>query len=90
MGGVLFQLHGDSWKPVAYCSRGLSDSETRYPQIEKERLAGVCACERFQRYLVGMEKFRLITDHKQLVSLINSKELDTVPMRCQRLLIGQM
>ena len=39
LGAVLLQKSDDSWKPVAYASRSMTDTEGRYAQIEKEALA---------------------------------------------------
>ena len=39
LGAVILQKVKDHWKPVAYAPRSLSETETRYAQIEKEVLA---------------------------------------------------
>ena len=43
-----------------------------------------------QVYAVPYHSFRLITDHKPLIPLIGEKDLNMVPLRCQRPLMRMM
>ena len=50
LGVVLLQLQQGLWRPVAFASRALSETETHYAQIEKEALALTWALEKFAEY----------------------------------------
>ena len=52
-------------QPVAFASRTLTDTKTRYVQIEKEMLAIVFAAEKFNQYTFGYSVI-VQSDHKPL------------------------
>ena len=68
---------------MAYASRAMSSSEINYAQIEKELLAIVYGCERFNMYPYGAE-IEVLSDHKPLESIFK-KPLFKVPPRLQRM-----
>ena len=72
-------------QPVAYASRALTDTETRYAQIEKEALAVAWGLEHFRQYTYGRKTF-VITDHKPLEAIIE-KPLYKAPRRLQGILM---
>ena len=73
-------------QPIAYASRALTPTETRYAQIEKELLAIVFACDRFDAYVYGRDLVNVETDHKPLEPIF-MKPLDATPKRLQRMLL---
>ena len=72
-------------QPIAYASKSLTDIETRYANIERELLAIVFACQRFNTYVLG-RPFTVESDHKPL-EMIHQKSLVSAPPRLQRMLL---
>ena len=72
--------------PGVYASRALTATERNFAQIEKELLAIVFACEKFDQHLYGREKVHVQSDHKPL-EVISRKPLVTAPKRLQRMLL---
>ena len=83
LGAVLFQNTTNTWRPVAYASRALSETEKRYVQIQKEALAVTWACTKFIDYILGC-KFVIEPDHKPLIPLLNTKHLNCLPPQILR------
>ena len=82
LGAVLTQIKNGNEVTVECASRTLSDAEKKYSVSEKEALACVWACEKWNTYLWG-RKFTLRTDHQALVTLL-SKGSDRQAMRIAR------
>ena len=82
LGAVLLQ----AGRPVAFASRTMTETERRYSQIEKECLALVFGCTRFDHYLHGREKITAVTDHKPLETIL-AKSINSAPKRLQRMML---
>ena len=78
LGYILQQKHDDIWKLVDCRSRFLTEAESRYATIEMEMLAISWAVRKCKVYLAGREHFDIITDHKPLLPIINSKGLSEI------------
>lgn len=74
-------------KPVVYGSRTLTKTESGYACIERECLAIVFACKRFEQYVAGKSGVIVETDHKPLVEIFR-KPIHTAPIRLQRMMMA--
>ena len=81
LGAALYQKQNGVLRPVAYASRSLSVSESRYPAHKLEFLALKWAtCDKFHDFLYGA-KFRVITDNNPLTYVLTSARLDAMGHR---------
>jgi hypothetical protein len=67
VGGVLQQLQGRHWRPLAFFSAKLSETQARYSTFDRELLAAHSAVRHFRFLLEGC-RFHIQTDHKPLVA----------------------
>ena len=81
LGAVLLQ----EGRPVAFMSKGLTDTQSRYSNIECKILGVVTGVKHFHQYLFG-KQFTLYMDHKPIENLVLKPLVDTSP-RVQRLML---
>ena len=65
VGAVLQQYVDQQWCPIAYFSKKLKRSETKYSTYDRELLAIYLAIKHFRHFLEG-RTFTVFTDHKPL------------------------
>ena len=81
LGAALYQEQDGNLRVVAYASRGLSRSESRYPAHKLEFLALKWAVtEKFQDYLYG-SSFTVVTDSNPLTYVLSTARLDATSYR---------
>ena len=69
LGATLWQKEGETFRPVAFASRFLTDCEKKYAINELELLGALWGLEYF-RYFVYGKRVNLLTDHQALQPLL--------------------
>ena len=67
VGAILSQKQDNVWRPVAFLSKALSETQRNYEIYDRELLAIMIALEEFRRYLLdARQPFEIWTDHANL------------------------
>jgi len=78
MGGVLsMECEDGLWRPVAFLSKSLNETERNYEIHDKEMLAIIWGLESWRHLLEGVQsKFEIWTDHKNLEYFMKVQKLN--------------
>ncbi|GFU02262.1 retrovirus-related Pol polyprotein from transposon opus [Trichonephila clavipes] len=72
VGAVLQQLENEGWKPIAFYSKKLNETQTRYSTYDRELLGIYLSVKHFKHLLEGND-FVIYTDHKPLTFAFKQK-----------------
>jgi len=77
-GGVLsIKCEDNKWRPVAYISKSLNETERSYKIYNKEMLAVICCLEAWRHFLEEFRsKFKVWTDYKNLEYFMSNQKLN--------------
>jgi len=77
-GGVLsIKCKDNKWRPVAYISKSLNETEQNYEIHDKEMLAVIRCLEAWRHFLEGAKgKFEIWSDHKNLEYFMSNQKLN--------------
>ena len=77
-GGVLsIKCEDGKWRPVAYISKSLNETECNYEIHDKEMLAVIRCLEAWRHFLEGAKgRFEILSDHKNLEYFMSNQKLN--------------
>ena len=84
VGAVLQQNVQGTWTPISFFSRKLTPPETRYSTFDRELLAVYLGIKHFRHFLEG-RSFHVLTDHKPLTYVLNSRSDRYSPRQTRQL-----
>lgn len=84
VGSVLQQYENQSWKPIAFYSKKLNDTQRRYSTYDRELLGIYLSVKHFKHLLEGND-FTIYTDHKPLTFAFQQKNEKASPRQLRHL-----
>ena len=72
VGAVLQQKVDNAWQPIAFFSKKLNDTESRYSTFGRELYAAYSAVRHFRHLLEG-RRFYILSDHRPLIGAFQAK-----------------
>lgn len=84
VGSVLQQCENGNWKPIAFFSKKLNETQKAYSTYDRELLAIYQSIKKFKHLLEG-RNFMVLTDHKPLTFAFKQKNEKASPRQLRQL-----